>query len=55
MLATGARIGEILALRWDDLDLAATRPTLTICATIVYVKGRGFFRREWTKSDAGYG
>jgi integrase len=54
MLATGARIGEILALRWEDLDLSADRPTLTICGTIVYVKGKGFFRQEWTKSDAGY-
>jgi integrase len=34
MLATGARIGEILALRWEDLDLAAERPTLTICGTL---------------------
>lgn len=54
MLATGARIGEILALRWEDLDLAATRPTLTICGTLVFVKGKGSFRQEWTKSDAGY-
>jgi integrase len=54
MLATGARIGEILALRWEDLDLAATRPTLTICGTLVFVKGKGFFRQSWTKSDAGY-
>ncbi|WP_443083960.1 site-specific integrase [Verrucosispora sp. WMMA2121] len=54
MLATGARIGEILALRWEDLDLAAARPTLTICGTLVYVKGQGIFRQPWTKSDAGY-
>ncbi|NJP31954.1 tyrosine-type recombinase/integrase [Micromonospora thermarum] len=54
MLATGARIGEILALRWEDLDLAAERPTLTICGTLVSVKGQGFFRQPWTKSDAGY-
>ena len=54
MLATGARIGEILALQWVDLDLAAERPTLTICGTLVYVKGKGFFRQEWTKTDAGY-
>ena len=54
MLATGARIGEMLALRWEDLDLAATRPTLTICGTLVFVKGKGFFRQPWTKSDAGY-
>ncbi len=54
MLATGARIGEVLAVRWEDLDLAAEQPTLTICGTIVYVKGKGFFRQEWTKSNAGY-
>jgi integrase len=54
MLATGARIGEILALRWEDLDLAATCPTLTICGTLVQVKGNGVFRQAWTKSDAGY-
>lgn len=54
LLATGARIGEILALRWEDVDLAATQPTVTICGTIVYVKGKGFFRQEWTKTDAGY-
>ena len=54
LLATGARIGEVLALRWEDLDLAAARPTLTISGTIVYVKGKGFFRQAWTKSDAGY-
>ncbi|BCJ67968.1 tyrosine-type recombinase/integrase [Polymorphospora rubra] len=54
MLATGARIGEILALRWEDLNLAAERPTLTIRGTLVFVKGKGFFRQPWTKSDAGY-
>jgi integrase len=54
MLATGGRIGEILALRWKDLDLAAARPTLTFSGTIVFIKGRGFVRQPWTKSDAGY-
>ncbi|NIL63024.1 tyrosine-type recombinase/integrase [Salinispora arenicola] len=54
LFATGARIGEILALRWEDVDLAAEQPTLTICGMIVYVKGKGFFRQGWTKTDAGY-
>ena len=54
MLATGGRIGEILAVRWHDLDLAAARPTLTFSGTIVYIKGQGFVRQNWTKSDAGY-
>jgi integrase len=54
LLATGARIGEILAVRWEDVNLGADRPTLTICGTIVYVKGKGLFRQDWTKSDAGH-
>jgi len=36
------------------VDLAAEQPTVTICGTIVYVKGKGFFRQGWTKTDAGY-
>jgi integrase len=54
MLATGARISETLAVRSADLDLAAFPATVTISGTLVYVKGRGYFRQEWTKTDAGY-
>jgi integrase len=54
LLATGARIGEVLAVRWADLDMALPRPTLTISGTFVYVKGRGLFRQPWTKTDAGH-
>ena len=54
LLATGARIGEILAIRWQDLDLDSPTTTLTISGTLVYVKGKGLFRQGWTKTDAGF-
>ncbi|GAA0907376.1 hypothetical protein Vau01_119670 [Virgisporangium aurantiacum] len=41
-------------MRWEDTDLGAEQPTVTICGTIVYLKGTGFSRQNWTKSDAGY-
>lgn len=52
MLATGARIGEILAVRWVDVALDATRPTLTINGTIKTEPGRGTYRKPSPKSDA---
>jgi integrase len=33
MLATGARLGEVLALRWADMALDADCPSLTINGT----------------------
>ncbi len=35
ILGTGARIGEVLAIRAEDVDLAADPPTVTITGTIV--------------------
>lgn len=52
MLATGARIGEILALRWADVALDATRPNLTINGTIKTEPGKGTYRKPSPKSDA---
>ncbi len=52
MLATGARIGEILALRWSDVDLDGERPSLTISGTIKTEPGRGTYRKASPKSDA---
>lgn len=49
-----ARIGEILARRWSDLDLGTSRPILAISGTLVYIKGKGAIRQDWTKSEAGY-
>ncbi len=44
---TGVRLGEALALRWDDVDL--TRGTMTIAATVNAVGAR----QERTKTSAG--
>lgn len=52
MLATGARIGEILALRWSDVDLDAARPAATINGTIKTEPGKGTYRKASPKSDA---
>ncbi|MCM6772753.1 tyrosine-type recombinase/integrase [Nocardia sp. CDC159] len=59
LLGTGVRPGEVLAIRWCDLDLAAELPRVTICGTIIRLKGKkedgkGLIRQEWTKTDAGY-
>lgn len=53
MLGTGARIGEGLAVRWQDLNLRGDSPTATFAGTVVYIKKEGYFRQEFTKSSAG--
>ena len=52
MLATGARIGEILAVRWVDVALDADRPSLTITGTIKTEPGKGTYRKPSPKSDS---
>lgn len=52
MLATGARIGELLALRWADIDLESPRPHLTITGTIKTETGKGTYRKPTPKSDS---
>jgi integrase len=52
LLATGCRIGEVLALRWSDIDLAATPPTATISGTIKTEPGKSTYRKSKPKSDA---
>jgi integrase len=44
LLATGARLGEVLALQWSDINLAGPRATVTLSGTMVYVKGRWYLR-----------
>lgn len=50
MLATGARVGEIVALRWQDVDLGAVVPTITISGTVVRVPGQGLTIQDHPKS-----
>jgi integrase len=52
MLATGARIGEVLALRWSDVDLEGDRPSVTISGTVKTEPGKGTYRKPSPKSDA---
>ena len=53
MLGTGVRIGELLALRWDDIHLGEAS-TLTVAGTAVSVNGAGFARQAWPKTKAGF-
>ncbi len=38
-LSTGARIGQVIALRWEDVDLDTEHPSLTISGTVPRYKG----------------
>jgi integrase len=53
MIATGARIGKILALRWSDIDLDHDPALLTIAGTIKNDPGRGTYRKTTPKTDHG--
>lgn len=53
-LVAGARIGEVLAIGWQDIDLEAEPPTITISGTVVMEKGRGTYRQDHPKMKAGF-
>lgn len=46
-LSTGLRLGEILAIRWEDID----GNRIHITGTIVFNKEHGNIRQEWTKTE----
>lgn len=48
LLGTGARIGEVLALRWADVDLSAA--TVLVCGTIVRDEDSHLVRQPTPKS-----
>ena len=56
MLGTGARIGEVLALRWQDITgLDGEGPVIvTISGTVVTSKGRGCTRQSHPKTKSGH-
>lgn len=53
MFTTGVRIGEALALQWDDVRLGSERATVTVDATVVRHAGDGLHLQPWTKTDTG--
>ena len=54
LLATGARTGEVLAIRWADLDLDDSHPTVAISGTVVQSTGRGLVRQDRTKTASSH-
>nr|WP_112275207.1 site-specific integrase [Lentzea terrae] len=50
MMATGVRIGEALAVYWEDVDFEAG--TVAVNYTVIRVKGVGLIRKS-TKTEAG--
>lgn len=51
MLGSATRIGEALAIRKCDVDMASDPPTIDINGTIVVRKGRGVTRQPKPKTD----
>lgn len=51
MLGSATRIGEALAIRKCDVDMASDPPTIDINGTIVVRKGRGVIRQSKPKTD----
>lgn len=51
MLGTSARIGEVLAIRKCDVDMACSPPTVRLCGTIISPKGRPTYRQDHGKSS----
>ncbi|WOF21911.1 tyrosine-type recombinase/integrase [Microbacterium betulae] len=51
MLGTSARIGEVLAIRLQDLDMDGPIPTARIAGTIISRKGEPTHRQDHPKTD----
>lgn len=53
LLGTGKRIGEVLALRWQDVDLDAVHPTVNINGTLSHDLNGKLYRQDHPKSKKG--
>ncbi|MGW2095792.1 site-specific integrase [Promicromonospora sukumoe] len=49
--ATGGRIGEVLGVRWEDVDLK--KRTVAITGKVIRIKGAGLVREDATKTESG--
>ncbi|MEB3062468.1 tyrosine-type recombinase/integrase [[Mycobacterium] zoologicum] len=55
LAATGVRPGEVLAIEWDEVDLLAVPPTVTVSGTVQdagRVAGKPLHRQDRRKGDA---
>lgn len=49
-LSTGLRAGEVLGIKWTDIDVSAEVPTLRLSGQVTYSKEKGHIRQEEGKS-----
>jgi integrase len=54
ILATGARIGEAVGLKWEHVDIDSSKPTITIAGKIVDSKGQPKHWENYLKSESGW-
>ncbi|AKK03080.1 tyrosine-type recombinase/integrase [Corynebacterium epidermidicanis] len=54
LIGTGMRPGEILALKWEDVDLEATPATLVVAGTVIEDEGRTSVRQDLPKTERGF-
>ena len=52
--ATGARTGEVLALRWTDFDMSVDPPTVTLSGTVARNTGGKLVRQDRLKTDKSH-
>lgn len=51
MLATGCRIGEVLAIHWEDIDFTVSPPRVDIRGTVIRTKAKKIDIQAHPKSD----